>query len=175
MADTSVLPLANSLLTCLEAQVELNPDPVAEYCLRAGPTVIHDVDGNTSVDKVCCPGLGYVRIGRVYPSTSFPEPDLRNDKCLSLARALELVVGVVRCVPGMGTQEGPTCADWTTAATHDADDLDALFKTVCCWTQTSEFLTMRGRRYAIQESTVDQTADCIERSMVILVELSKCC
>lgn len=175
MADTLVLPLANALLTCLETQVELNPDPVAEYCLRAGPTVIHDVDGNTGVDKVCCPGLGYVRVGRVYPSTSFPEPDLRNDKCLSLGRALELTVGVIRCVPGMGTPEGPTCEDWTLAATHDADDLDALFKAVCCWTASAAFREVRGRRWAVQESVPDQTADCIERSMAILVELPKCC
>lgn len=175
MADTLILPLANGLLDCLETEVGANPDPVAEYCLRAGPTVIHDVDGNTGIDKVCCPGLGYVRVGRVYPSTSFPDPDPRNDKCLSLARALELTVGVVRCVPGMGAAEGPTCVDWTLAATHDADDIDALFKAVCCWTETAPFRTMRGRRWAIQESIVDQNADCIERSMTILVELPKCC
>lgn len=175
MADTLILPLANALLDCLETQVSANPDPVAEYCLRAGPTVIHDVDGYTGIDKVCCPGLGYVRIGRVYPSTSFPEPDTRNDKCLSLSRSLELVVGVVRCVPGMGTFEGPSCVDWTLAATHDADDLDALFKATCCWVDTAPFRTMRGRRWAIQESVVDQVGDCIERSMQILVELPKCC
>lgn len=175
MADTLIIPLANALLDCLETEVELNPNPVAEYCLRAGPTVIHDVDGNTSTDKVCCPGLGYVRVGRVYPSTDFPDPDLRNDKCLSLARALELTVGLVRCVPGMGTPEGPTCAEWTAAAVQDADDLDALFKAVCCWVSSTEFKAVRARRWAIQESVVDQTADCIERSMQILVELPKCC
>lgn len=175
MADTVVIPLANALLDCLETEVNLNPNPVAEYCLRAGPTVIHDVDGNTGVDKVCCPGLGYVRVGRVYPSTNFPEPDLRNDKCMSLSRALELTVGVVRCVPGMGTLEGPSCADWTTAAVRDANDLDALFQAVCCWTGTTEFRRTRGRRWAIQESIVDQSADCIERSMLILVELPRCC
>lgn len=175
MADTLVLPLANALLTCLEQETELNPNPPGEFCLRAGPTVIHDVDGNTGIDKVCCPGLGYVRVGRVYPSTEFPEVDARNDKCLSLSRVLELTVGVVRCVPGMGSNEGPDCADWTAAAVHDADDLDALFKAVCCWTGVAEFKRIRGRRFAIQESIVDQTADCIERSMTILVEIPKCC
>jgi hypothetical protein len=175
MADTIVIPLANALLTCLQTQVSANPNPVAEYCLRTGPTVIHDVDGNTGLDKVCCPGLGYVRVGRVYPSTDFPEPDPRNDKCMSLARSLELTVGVVRCVPGMGTPEGPTCAEWTATAINDANDLDALFRAVCCWVAGTEFKKVRGRRYAIQESIVDQSADCIERSMQILVELPKCC
>lgn len=175
MADTVVLPLANALLDCLETEVSANPNVPAEFCLRAGVTVIHDVDGNTGVDKVCCPGLGYVRVGRVYPSTEFPELDARNDRCLSLARVLELTVGVVRCVPGMGTPEGPDCADWTAAALNDANDLDALFKAVCCWVGTDEFKRIRGRRFAIQESIVDQTADCIERSMTILVEIPKCC
>lgn len=175
MADTLILPLANSLLACLEDSAGANPDPPAEFCLRAGPTVIHDVDGNTGIDKVCCPGLGYVRVARVFMSTDFPEPDVRNDKCLSLSRALELVVGIVRCVPGMGTPEGPDCDDWTLAATHDADDIDALFRAVCCWVQVPEFKTIRGRRWAIQESSVDQVGDCIERSLTILVELSKCC
>jgi len=172
MADTLIIPLANSLLTCLDEQLD---GSVAETCLRAGVTVIHDVDGGTSVDKVCCPGLGYVRVGRVYTSTDFPEPDVRNDKCLSLSRVLELAVGVVRCVPGMGTTAGPTCADWTAATIRDADDIDALFKTVCCWTQSAEFKKTRGRRWAVQESIVDQQADCIERSMTILVELPRCC
>lgn len=175
MADTLIIPLANSLLNCLETEVGLNPNPVAEFCLRAGATVIHDVDGNTGIDKVCCPGLGYVRVGRVYPSTNFPDPDPRNDKCMSLARALELTVGLVRCVPGMGSPEGPTCEQWTAAAVQDADDLDALFKAVCCWVETPEFRLTRGRRWAVQESIVDQTADCIERSMMILVELPRCC
>lgn len=175
MADTLIMPLANALLTCLQQQVDANPDPVAEYCLRAGNTVLHDVNAETSLDKVCCPGLGYVRVGRVFPSTDFPEPDTRNDKCLSLSRALELTVGVVRCVPGMGTPEGPDCADWTLAALRDANDIDALFKAVCCWTATAEFKKTRGRRWAVQESVVEQEADCIERMMTIVVELPRCC
>ena len=177
MADTIILPLANSLLTCLGEQLELNIDPPANLCLRAGNQVIHDVDAESGLDTVCCPGLGYVRIGSVYPSTDFPVPDTRSDKCLSLSRAVELVAGVVRCVPGMGTPEGPSCDDWTLAALHDANDIDALWKAVCCWVERPPFFIskMRGRRYTIQTSSVDQTADCIERTLTILVEVSRCC
>lgn len=175
MADTTILPLAQQLLDCLEIELELNDDPPAEFCLRAGDLSIHDIDAETGLDKVCCPGLAYVRVGTVYPSTEFPEPDLRNDKCMSLSRVVELTMGVVRCVPGMGTAAGPTCADWELAALHDANDLDAMFKATCCWVGTSAFKRVRGRRWAIQTSTVDQTADCIERSMTILLEVGKCC
>lgn len=175
MADTTLLPLAQALLDCLVTELALNPDPPANACLRAGNAVIHDVDAGLSVDKVCCPGLAYVRIGTVYPSTDFPQPDVRNDKCLSLARAAEFTAGVVRCVPGMGSTAGPTCADWTSAATHDANDTDALFKAICCFTGTPEFKVVRGRRWAVQQSTVEQQADCIERMLTVLVDVRKCC
>jgi hypothetical protein len=175
MPDTIILPLANELLTCLETEAGRNPDPPADFCLRAGQTVIHDVDAQASMDKVCCPGLGYVRIGRVYPSTTFPDLDTRSESCLSITRALELVVGIVRCVPGLGTPEGPTCQDWTATAVHDANDIQALFSSVCCWVQTTEFKRIRGRRYSIVESDVTQEGDCIERFLNLLVEIPRCC
>ena len=175
MADTTILPLAQALLDCLTTELALNPDPPANACLRAGNQVIHDIDAGISADKVCCPGLNYVRIGQVFPSTDFPQPDTRSDRCLSLTRAVEFTAGVVRCIPRMGTPEGPTCADWTTAATHDANDIDALYRAACCFVETSAFKAMRGRRYTIQTSTVEQTADCIERMMLVLVEIRRCC
>lgn len=173
--DQIILPLANALLDCLETTAGANPDPPANFCLRAGTLVIHDVDAQASVDTTCCPGLGYVRIGRVFPSSvDFPAPDPRSEKCLSLARALELTMGIVRCVPGMGTPEGPDCTDWTSAATHDANDIQALFDAVCCWTGTDAFKTIRGRPFSIVESNVVQSGDCIERFLTILVQISKC-
>lgn len=175
MADTTLLPLASALLDCLDTELALNPDPPANSCLQVANQVIHDVDGTVSLDKVCCPGLDYVRIGQVYPSTDFPTPDSRNDKCLSLSRVVEFTAGVVRCIPKMGTPEGPDCVDWTLAATHDANDIDALYRAVCCFVATPEFKAMRGRRWAVQTSTAEQTADCIERMLIIAVEVGKCC
>jgi hypothetical protein len=173
--DTLILPLANALLTCLETTAGANPDPPAEFCLRAGPSVIHDVDAQASLDKTCCPGLGYVRVGRIYPSTAFPDPDPLSDRCLSLSRSLELTMGIVRCVPNIGTPEGPSCADWTAAAVHDADDIDALWNAVCCWVLTPQFKTIRSRPFSIVDCDVIQEGDCIERFMKLLVMLPKCC
>ena len=175
MADTTILPLAQALLDCLTTELALNIDPPANACLQVANQVIHDVDAGISADKVCCPGLNYVRVGSVYPSTVFPSPDQRSDKCLSLTRAVEFTAGVIRCIPRMGTPEGPTCADWELAALHDANDIDALYKAMCCFVETPEFKQMRGRRYTIQTSTVDQTADCIERMLIVTVEIRRCC
>ena len=175
MPDTIILPLANALLACLESTAGANPDPPAEFCLRAGGPVIHDIDAQASLDKVCCPGLGYVKFGRVYPTSNFPDPDPRSDKCLSLARGVEFTAGIVRCIPGMGTTQGPTCADWTSVAVHDADDTQALFDAVCCWVGTDEFKRIRQRPYAIVESNVIAEGDCIERFITVLVQIGRCC
>jgi len=176
MPDTILIPLANVLLDCLETAATANPDPPANFCLRAGGPVIHDVDAAASLDTVCCPGLGYVRLGRNYPSSAeFPAPDPRSDKCLSLARVQEFFVGIVRCVPGLGTPEGPSCADWTAAAVHDADDIQAIWAAVCCWTDTTEFKRMRSRPFSIVGTEVVQEGDCIERFMTILVQIPRCC
>lgn len=175
MSDTILLPQAQALLDCLQIELELNPDPPARFCLRAGPTTIHDVDAQSSIDTTCCPGLAYARIGQVHPSTTFPDPDPRSDRCLSLQRAMSITLGVVRCVPGVGDPAGPSCADWTLAATRDANDTDALFKAVCCWTGTSEFKSLRGRAFSIVNSDVIQEGDCIERFLSLLVEVPKCC
>ena len=75
MADTVVITQATALLACLVTQLALNPDPPANSCLRAGDLVIQDIDANTSIDTVCCPGLTSVRIGSKFPSSNFPQPD----------------------------------------------------------------------------------------------------
>lgn len=174
MADTVILPMANDLLACLAAQLALNPDPPADACLRAGDQVLQDVDAGTGIDKVCCPGLAYVRIGNMFPSSNFPEPDsqpVKGNGCFPVGWVVELVMGVVRCIPGMGTTAGPTCADWTSVATHDANDLDAMRKALCCWGPTLP----RTRLWLAQVSTVEMSADCIERQLPLLVTVPKCC
>lgn len=175
MADTIMMPLAQALLDCLCDQLALNPDPPAECCLRAGDFVIADIDGETGADKVCCPGLAYVRIGTAYNSTAFPAPDTRNEGCRSLARVVELTMGTVRCVPGMGDPAGPGCTDWTGVATHDANDLDAMYKALCCFADTTEYKRIKQRPFAAQVSSVVMQGGCIERVLPVLVQIPKCC
>lgn len=174
MADTVVLPAANRLLACLAEQLSLNPNPPANVCLRAGDLFIQDVDGSISVDKACCPGTAYVRITDKYPASDFPNPDTtpaKRNNCMPHRFAVQLIMGVARCVPGMGTPEGPDCADWTAAATQDANDLDAMGKALCCWADG----LAPGRLWIAQVSTVQLTADCLERQWPIIMEVGKCC
>jgi hypothetical protein len=75
----------------------------------------------------------------------------------------------------MGSDAGPTCADWTSTAVHDADDNQAIWDAVCCWVETSEFKKLRGRPFSIVGTDVISQGDCIERFMTILVQIPKCC
>lgn len=174
MPDTALQTMSEQLLECLQEQLALKPDPPAQFCLRAGDQVLHDVDAGTGTDTTCCPGLGYVRFGPAFPSSSFPEPDstgTTRGKCQPLAWAAQLTMGVVRCVPGMGTTAGPDCEDWTSAAVHDFNDFDALRETVCCWSEKIP----RTRLWLVQGSDVQMQADCIERTMTVLVAVPRCC
>lgn len=176
MADTVVLEMANEMLACLVTELAANPDPPANACLRAGDLVIHDANAATSTDTVCCPGLAYVRVGDMYPSSNFPDPDGgsqagKSNGCYPVRWVVEMVMGVVRCVPGMGNPAGPTCADWTLAATHDLNDMDAMRRALCCWAPTLP----KTRLWLAQTSIVQLTADCIERQLPVLVCVPKCC
>lgn len=172
--DTTVLPKAMELLNCLAMELLLYPNPPANVCLRTSDIVIHDVDGNTSIDKVCCPGLAYVRIGSKYPSSNFPAPDgeaVKRNNCLPNSYAVELIMGMTRCLPGMGTVAGPTCEDWTQAAITDANDLDAMTRALCCFAEGLR----PGQLWLAGTSTATMTADCIERQWPVLVSVGRCC
>lgn len=170
MADSLLLPYAQQLLACLCGELDNNPDPPANCCMRVGDFVIQDVDLQTGLDKVCCPGTAYVSIGAVFPSSSFPEQDESYTKCQPLQWTAQLTMGVVRCIPHFGTTSGPDCDDWTLAAQHDVNDLNAMMHAVCCWSAAYP-----RRQFLIQQSAPRMTADCIERMMQVLISVPKCC
>jgi hypothetical protein len=172
--ETQLTTMANQLLTCFCEQLATYPSPPADCCLRTGDLTIHDFNAENGLDKTCCPGLAYVRIGSMFPSSNFPAPDTEPGKgtgCFPVSWAVELTLGTVRCVPGMGATAGPDCVDWTAAAQTDANDMEAMRKALCCWAP----LLPRGRLWLAGTSTVNLAGDCIERILPVLVGLPKCC
>lgn len=172
--ETRLSAMANSLLTCLCETLADYPNAPENCCLRVGDLTIQDFNGEAGLDSSCCPGLAYVRIGSMFPSSNFPTPDTepgKGNSCFPVAWAAELTLGVVRCVPGMGTQAGPSCVDWTVAAQTDMNDMEALRRALCCWSP----LLPKGRLWLAGTSTVVLSADCIERSLPVLVGLPRCC
>lgn len=168
---TVVLDEANKLLSCFVTALSGYPDPPTRAELRVGDQVIHDVDGQTGTDMVCCPGLAYVRFGSGFPSSNFPTPDTDASKCAPTGWAVEYSLGIVRCIPGMASTAGPDATDWLTAFTHDTNDFEAMREALCCW---SASLT-RGRLWFAGVSVPTMQANCVERAMPVFMSVGRCC
>lgn len=169
MTDTQLVPIAQSLLDCLRTQALLNPNPPSSFCLRAGEEVTEDID---PVTDLCCEGLGWVRLGDTFPSSNFPEPDQVTVKCLPVAWAQTLEVGIMRCYPGSTQVAMPTCDNHTSALINDANDVDAIKKALCCWGPTLR----KGALWTVQSIVVNgPRGGCISRVATLLVQIGKCC
>ena len=123
--NTYELPLARVLLDCLtEVLVSRTENPPAHFSLRVGEQVPFDLSQN---EDLCCEGLAYVKINRVYASTSFPVEDEGTwSPCGPLAWAADLEMGILRCAPTGDESWIPTDAEWTTSADQVANDSAAM-------------------------------------------------
>lgn len=174
MASDLALPLAQALLTCL-----CNASGVTNCCLRVGTAVVHDADLNTDL---CCEGFAYVRLGTVFASDAFPEEDINrqaDSNCPPPSWAVELVAGIVRCVPVGGENgEMPTCADWTSAAVQNFADAQALRAAACCFIQqvrdTNNPQLVGMSALIGRQEQGDPLGGCIERRMTITVQIPNC-
>lgn len=108
------LPMARILLDSLEQVFLTRTDnPPMHFALRLGQEVPWDLSER---QDLCCEGLAYVKINRVYPSTNFPDEDEGWSPCGPLAYAADLEIGVLRCAP-VGTEKDiPTDQEWADAA-----------------------------------------------------------
>lgn len=175
MAVDPLLALATNLLTCLEEQYPAQGTPPGDFCLRAGEdgSIVEDIDPWTGED-LCCTGLGFVRLGRSYPSSNFPEPDsvLKKGSCYPVSWASELQMGLLRCyVPGGGDAPA-TCPQHTQSATNYATDLYTLKCAINCWVE--RFLP-KGRLFQITDiGPSGPRVNCIQTIANILVQTPDC-
>ena len=136
MSDLLILPVAQSLLTCLcealplEMAVDKVPD---ECCFRTGEIVSSDA---SAYEDLCCSGLAWVRPVTMFSaSDDFPNPDTSSvvDACGPFAWGLTLEMGVLRCAPTGSATAIPTCAEWTELNTDIFNDARAMRRAMCCW------------------------------------------
>lgn len=111
--DTYELTYAQLLLDCLaEALVDSSAVPL-HVSLRLGVEVPFDL---SQTEDLCCEGLAYVKINRVYPSSTFPNEDEAWQPCSPLAWAADLEMGILRCSPTGAVDRMVTDAEWTETA-----------------------------------------------------------
>lgn len=118
------LPLAKVLLDSLrEVLINRTDNPPMHFALRTGETVAHDLSQN---EDLCCEGLAYVKINRVYASTNFPEEDEDWFPCGPLGWAADLEMGILRCAPVGDVNSIPTDSEWADATELVANDSAAM-------------------------------------------------
>lgn len=123
--------IAQLVLSCLEDAYDGRPDPPGQICLRVGQVPF----SAGLAEDLCCTGLAWVRINRIYPSTVFPTEQTSVDgPCPVASWAVELELGVIRCLPDHGAESGASCDEWTAAFLQVDDDAAAMREAVCCAT-----------------------------------------
>lgn len=123
---TVALPLAQTLLQCLQDSLTVNPP--AQICLRAGEAVTPQL--STTEDE-CCSGLAWVRIASTEPLILRGQEDLTSG-CFNHMRITRLEMGVVRCMPTPDADTLVTCDQWTALAAQMEADHTAMEAALCC-------------------------------------------
>lgn len=167
MADTTALPLARALLNCLCAELgEAVGGPVCTCCLAPGPEPMECCD--------CAEGEGnaWVRVVRVFPTAArFPIPAADPNRCVTGLYAVELELGVYRCVSVIDDDGVPPSCEQRTADTEKVlDDAAAMRRAVvCCF-------VARGRQAIVGEwRGRGPDGGCAGGAMTVLVEAGDCC
>lgn len=118
--------VAAQLLEC--ARAELATTDAGE------PALVSVVDGLPAHDN-CCDGGGqlYAYVETIAPMTSFGAVDPAPIKCAVGSLGITVVVGVVRCAPGLDDNGNPPAASVIDASAREKlADMLALFTSVTC-------------------------------------------
>lgn len=140
-------------------------------CLRPGADVPLDVSSDGT--DMCCfdNGEAYVKIGPVYPSANFPEPDTATGKqaCQLQRLAVVLEMGTIRCIPA-----DPTCEERDFKVRQQMADKSAAYTAACCWGKAIQQPTLGGAGTlwtAAGWETAGPDGLCISGSMQLIASL----
>jgi hypothetical protein len=167
---TAAIVLADSLLSCLTAQLAAGPNPPAQVMLRAGSEVTPLL---STVSDECCGGLGWVRIDSISGVRQLGERD--GQLCFSQERTLTLEIGVARCAPvAQSASTVPTAEQWEAVAFQLDADQGAMEAAVCCafgsleGTPAEEVAVGDYRPFGVD-------GNCIGGTMTVTLRMYACC
>lgn len=131
VSDPLVMPLARELLACLEQEIDKVETPPLYRGLRTGPVVSISLSQN---EDEGCSGLAWVRPVTFFPSSgAFPAQDEAPLPKGVSAWAVQLEMGVVRCVPTPDHNSIITTQQWDNLTQAVMDDAAAMRRALCCF------------------------------------------
>lgn len=129
MTDSLLVPVLETLVTCLCAQIIADGSPEPCFCgLMPGETALGDYTSCDDRD-----GMAWVRLITAYPSTSLGAASTSPNNC-SVMLGADIEVGVLRNLPVGGRDGSPPTQDEMNAATAQIvlDAESARRAILCC-------------------------------------------
>jgi hypothetical protein len=166
---TFVSVVAEDLLSCFDLALQDGPNPPAQICLRVGEVPF---SAGLSED-LCCEGFAWVRVLGITPSIRFPQPDNTPNDCQKSSWAIELEMGVIRCMPFGDEYAGPTCDQWTAAFLQVDEDAASMRRALCCIYAEIDANTTLVEQVVVGEWTpINNQGGCIGGSMPVTFQVN---
>jgi hypothetical protein len=182
LTATGIHDLAVKVRDCVCAALTSTAAEVEDY--PGCPCRVCVVPGVPAWDSCFDPCTGEqggqltVHVARLYPSTTFPQPDTSvqgTPGCkLPQTTVAELVVTLLRCAP-MPSEDGcpPSCDEMEASARILHIDAATVYNAIMCCLPTTA--GRRGRRFLMGEQrTIGPQGGCVGIEQRVLVALSGC-
>lgn len=179
LSDPMITNLAAAALNCLCTAVNALPNPPTHCCYQLEYEPPHSLTESTDI---CCEGLAYVSMGDQFISfASFPEADIvrqANQRCALPAWAVQLRLGIIRCVPSLDDNGNPpTCDEENLAFQQEILDAKALRWAACClrsWVLGGTEPAFLGMQMTIDRQQKTVLGGCMERYVPVTVQFTDC-
>lgn len=170
--DTFAIAYADELLACLCSLLDDTVGgPVCRCSLRHGvppPTADFCCDCGTGE------GEAWVMVSAIYPSTRFPDEELSVGNCVRNEWAVELTLGVYRCVRVGDGQSPPTAEELRADTEKIMDDAAAMRCAITCCLPDNPLLDgsdiLPGRW-----SPIESSGGCGGGTMIVTLRASGHC
>lgn len=171
--DKMVMPVLLVAQACMETEVNKVAKPPASFQIRPGASFVAYPD---STSDECCSGIAWVRPGAMWETDNFPVQRTGADKIEPAYYAVQIELGVLRCLPTIGDNPAdgpdakPTKAQWLEATQEAMDDAAALRRVVCCLREIYHVDAV----VAGQINPLENEANCAGTSLVITMRVPAC-
>lgn len=162
--DTKLLPVLDTLRLCVCSALDDSQTGTCFCGLYPGPQVAADFCSCNSAGNC---GMAWVRLMRIFPSTSFPTQDNTLNQCGGRLAA-QVEVGVYRCQPTVENNGQPDPAKLAAAAAQAVDDAMLLQRAIVCC--ASEF---PHRDFQLGQWAPSGLGDCGGGTWNLLIEVKR--
>ena len=168
--DTMAMPVILQAMSCLQTEALKVANPPAAFHIRPGANFTAMADSH---NDECCAGIAWVRPGVMYESEPFPTQKSDASLIESFTWAVQVELGIIRCIPVIGEGRGdviPSATQWLAATVEAMDDAAALRRAICC------LRDVYGQDAVIagQIQPLENEGNCGGQSVIVTLRVQSC-